>query len=44
MTPMAHGYPLEAAALAFGDDERTFACWLARACGHCQAVQASLVE
>lgn len=44
VTLMAHGCPLQAIVVAFGYDERTVACWLARAGVHCQAVQASLVE
>ena len=44
MTPMAHGCPLQAIVVAFGYDERTVACWLARAGVQGQAVQAHLVE
>lgn len=44
VTLLAHGCPLQAIVAAFGYDERTVACWLARAGGHCQAVQVSLVE
>jgi transposase-like protein len=44
MTLMAHGCPLQAMVVAFGDDERTVACWLARAGVQGQAVQAHLVE
>lgn len=41
---MAHGWPLQAIVVACGSDERTVACWLARAGGQGQAVQAHLVE
>jgi hypothetical protein len=41
---MAHGCPLPALVVAFGDDERTVACWLARAGVHGQAVPEPLVE
>jgi hypothetical protein len=44
VTLMAHGCPRQAIVVAFGDDERTVACWLARAGVHGQAVQAHLVE
>ena len=44
MTRMAHGCPLQAIVVAFGYDERTVACWLARAGVQGQAVQAHLVE
>jgi transposase-like protein/IS1 family transposase len=44
MTLMAHGCPLQAIVVAFGYDERTVACWLARAGVQGQAVQAHLVE
>jgi hypothetical protein len=44
VTLMAHGCPLPAIVVAFGDDERTVACWLARAGGQGQAVQEPLVE
>jgi transposase-like protein len=44
VTRMAHGCPRQAIVVAFGYDERTGACWLARAGGHGQAVQASLGE
>jgi len=41
---MAHGCPLQALVVAFGHDERTVACWLARAGVQGQAVQEHLVE
>src|SRR4051812_9145843 len=41
---MAHGCPRQAIVVAFGDDERTVACWLTRAGVQGQAVQAHLVE
>ena len=44
VTLMAHGCPLQAIVVAFGYDERTVACWLARAGGQGQAVQEHLVE
>src|SRR5499427_7448242 len=44
MTLMAHGGPLPASVVAFGDDERTVAGWLARAGVQGQAGQAHLVE
>jgi transposase-like protein/IS1 family transposase len=44
VTLMAHGCPLQAIVVAFGCDERTVACWLARAGGQGQAVQEHLVE
>jgi transposase-like protein len=44
ITLMAHGCPLQAIVVAFGDDERTVAAWLARAGRQGQAVQAYLVE
>ena len=44
VTLLAHGCPLQAIVVAFGYDERTVACWLARAGGQGQAVQAHLVE
>jgi transposase-like protein/IS1 family transposase len=44
VTLMAHGCPLQAIVVAFGDDERTVACWLARAGRQGQAVQEQLVE
>ena len=44
VTLMAHGCPLQAIVVAFGYDERTVACWLARAGVQGQAVQAHLVE
>lgn len=44
VTLMAHGCPLQAIVVAFGYDERTVACWLARAGSHGQAVQEHLVE
>ena len=44
VTLMAHGCPLQAIVVAFGVDERTVACWLARAGGQGQAVQEHLVE
>ena len=44
VTRMAHGCPRQAIVVAFGDDERTVACWLARAGGQGQAVQEHLVE
>jgi transposase-like protein/IS1 family transposase len=44
LTLLAHGCPPQAIVAAFGFDERTVACWLARAGGHGQAVQEHLVE
>ncbi len=44
VTLIAHGCPLQAIVVAFGYDERTVACWLARAGGQGQAVQEHLVE
>ena len=44
VTLLAHGCPLQAIVVAFGFDERTVACWLARAGGQGQAVQEHLVE
>jgi IS1 family transposase len=44
VTLMAHGCPLQAIVVAFGDDERTVACWLARAGVQGQTVQEHLVE
>jgi transposase-like protein len=44
VTLMAHGCPLQAIVMAFGYDERTVACWLARAGVQGQAVQEHLVE
>src|SRR5262245_38128011 len=44
VTLMAHGCPLQAIVVAFGYDERTVACWLARAGAQGQAVQEHLVE
>ena len=44
VTLMAHGCPLPAIVVAFGYDERTVACWLARAGVQGQAVQEYLVE
>ena len=44
VTLLAHGCPLQAIVVAFGYDERTVACWLARAGGQGQAVQEHLVE
>jgi transposase-like protein len=44
VTLMAHGCPLQAIVVAFGDDARTVACWLARAGVQGPAVQAHLVE
>jgi transposase-like protein len=44
VTLMAHGCPRPAIVVAFGDDERTVACWLARAGAQGQAVPAQLVE
>ena len=43
-TLIAHGCPLQALVVAFGYDERTVACGLARAGIHGQAVQEPLVE
>jgi len=44
VTLMAHGCPLQAFVVAFGYDERTVACWLARAGVQGQAVHEHLVE
>lgn len=44
VTLMAHRCPRPAIVVAFGDDERTVACWLARAGAQGQAVPAQLVE
>ena len=44
VTLMAHGCPVQAIVVAFGYDERTVACWLARAGVQGQAVQENLVE
>ena len=44
VTLMAHGCPRQAIVVAFGDDARTVACWLARAGVHGQAVHEHLVE
>jgi len=44
VTLMAHGCPLQAIVVAFGSDERTVACWLARAGVQGQAVQEHRVE
>ena len=44
VTLLAHGCPLQAIVVAFGDDERTVAEWLARAGRQGQAVQEYLVE
>lgn len=44
VTLMAHGCPLQAIVVAFGSDERTVACWMARAGVQGQAVQEHLVE
>jgi transposase-like protein len=44
VTLMAHGCPLQAIVVAFGYDERTVACWLARAGVQGQAVHEHLVE
>jgi len=44
VTLMAHGCPLQAIVVAFGYDERTVACWLARAGVQGQAVQEHRVE
>ena len=44
VTLLAHGCPLQAIVVAFGSDERTVACWLARAGVQGQAVQEHLVE
>ena len=44
VTLMAHGCPLPASVVAFGYDERTVACWLARAGVQGQAVHEHLVE
>ena len=43
VTLMAHGCPRQAIVVAFGSDERTVACWLARAGRQGQAVQEHLV-
>jgi hypothetical protein len=44
VTLLAHGCPLQAIVVAFGYDERTVACWLARAGVQGQEVQEHLVE
>jgi transposase-like protein/IS1 family transposase len=44
VTLMAHGCPRQAIVVAFGYDERTVACWLARAGVQGQVVQEHLVE
>ncbi len=44
VTLMAHGCPLPAIVVAFGYEERTVACWLARAGVQGQAVHEPLVE
>src|SRR3989441_12974724 len=44
VTLMAHGCPLQAIVVAFGYDERTVACWLARAGVQGQAVQEHVGE
>jgi transposase-like protein len=44
VTLLAHGCPLQAIVVAFGYDERTVACWLARAGDQGRAVQEHLVE
>src|SRR5215471_6414256 len=44
VTLLAHGCPLQAIVVAFGYDERTVACWLARAGVQGQAIQEHLVE
>ena len=44
VTLMAHGCPLPAIVVAFGYEERTVACWLARAGVPGQAVHEPLVE
>ena len=44
VTLMTHGGPRQAIVVAFGYDERTVACWLARAGRQGQAVQEHLVE
>src|SRR5437867_11421999 len=44
VTLLAHGCPLQAIVVAFGSDERTVACWLARAGVQGQAVQEHLAE
>ena len=44
VTRMAHGCPRQAIVVAFGDDERTVACRLARAGVQGQAVQEHLAE
>lgn len=44
VTLIAHGGPLQAIGVAFGYDERTVACWLARAGVQGQAVHEPLVE
>jgi transposase-like protein len=44
VTLLAHGWPRHAIVVACGSDERTVACWLARAGGHGQAVQEPVVE
>ena len=44
VTQMAHGCPRQAIVVAFGDAERTVACWLARAGVQGPAVHEHLVE
>ena len=44
VTLMAHGCPRQAIVVAFGYDERTVACWLARAGVQGQAVHEHLVR
>ncbi len=44
VTLLAQGCPLQAMVVAFGDDERTVASWVARAGVHGQAVQEPVVE
>jgi hypothetical protein len=44
LTLLSHGCPTQAIVAAFGLDERTVACWLARAGQHCQRVHEHLVE
>src|SRR5262249_5959745 len=43
VTLLAHGCPLQAMVVAFGYDERTVTCWLARAGGQGQRVPEQLV-
>ena len=44
LTLLSHGCPTQAIVAAFGLDERTVACWLARAGQHCQRIHEHLVE